>query len=67
VRLPADPSGEPEGVEPVGASVGLNSFGDHAAVVIGRRGRTRIKALQSLLSALTTSPVKMAGVLMNEH
>jgi protein-tyrosine kinase len=38
-----------------------------AAVVIGRRGRTRIKALQSLLGALSTSPVKMAGVLMNEY
>ena len=37
------------------------------AVVIGRRGRTRIKALQSLLGALSTSPVKMAGVLMNEY
>lgn len=38
-----------------------------AAVVIGRRGRTRIKALQSLLGSLSTSPVKMAGVLMNDY
>jgi len=38
-----------------------------AAVVIGRRGRTRIKALQSLLSALGNSQVRMAGVLMNEY
>jgi protein-tyrosine kinase len=38
-----------------------------AAVVIGRRGRTRVRALQALLAALATSPVAMAGVLLNEH
>ncbi len=38
-----------------------------AALVMGRRGRTRIKALQSLLAGLATTPVKMAGVMMNEY
>ncbi len=38
-----------------------------AAVLIGRRGRTRIRALQSLLGALGTSQVKMAGVMMNDY
>ena len=38
-----------------------------AALVIGRRGRTRIRALQTLIGALTTSQVRMAGVMMNEH
>lgn len=38
-----------------------------AAVVIGRRDRTRIKALQVLLGALATSQVRMAGVMLNDH
>lgn len=38
-----------------------------AAMVIGRRGSTRVKALKSLLGALTASPVRLAGVMLNEH
>lgn len=38
-----------------------------AAMVIGRRGRTRVKALKSLLGALTSSPVRLAGVMLNEY
>lgn len=38
-----------------------------AAVVIGRRGRTRIKALQALLGTLASSQVRMAGVMLNDH
>ena len=38
-----------------------------AAVVIGRRGRTRVKSLKSLLGALAASPVKLAGVMLNDH
>jgi chain length determinant protein tyrosine kinase EpsG len=37
-----------------------------AAFVIGRRGRTRIRALQNLIAALTSSQVRMAGVVLNE-
>lgn len=38
-----------------------------AAVVIGRRGRTRIKSLKSLLAAVGTSPVRLAGVMLNQY
>lgn len=37
-----------------------------AAFVIGRRDRTRIRALQGLIGALTSSQVRMAGVMLNE-
>ena len=37
-----------------------------AAFVIGRRGRTRIRALQNLIAALTSSQVRMAGVVLND-
>ena len=36
VRLPADPPGEPERVEPVGLAVRLHRLGDRLAVVVGR-------------------------------
>ncbi len=38
-----------------------------AAMVIGRRDRSRIKSLQRLLGALGTSPVKLAGVMVNDY
>jgi protein-tyrosine kinase len=38
-----------------------------AALVVGRRGRTRIKALNSLVTSLSRGPAKIAGVVMNEH
>jgi len=38
-----------------------------AAVVLGRRGRARIRALQMLLGALATSQVRLAGVMLNDH
>lgn len=50
-----------------GADARILAARSGAAVVIGRRGRTRIKALQNLLGALATSQVRMAGVMMNEH
>ena len=37
-----------------------------AALAIGRKGRTRMKAMNSLLSALSRGPTKLAGVVMNE-
>ena len=38
-----------------------------AAVVIARRGTTRMSSLQGLLSGLAKGPSKLAGVLMNAH
>lgn len=38
-----------------------------AALVIGRRGRTRIAALQRVLGGLAGNPVKVAGVMMNDY
>ena len=38
-----------------------------AALVVGRRGRTRMKAINSLVAALGRSPAKVAGVVMNEY
>ena len=37
-----------------------------AAFVIGRRGRTRIRSLQNLIAAVTSSQVRMAGVVLND-
>lgn len=37
-----------------------------AALAIGRKGRTRMNAMNSLLSALSSGPSKLAGVVMNE-
>lgn len=37
-----------------------------AALVMGRKGRSRMKALDALLHALGKGPVKLAGVVMNE-
>lgn len=38
-----------------------------AALVIGRRGRTRIRELQNLIGAVVASQARMAGVMLNEH
>lgn len=38
-----------------------------AALVIGRRGKSRIKPLQTLLNQLAKGPAKLAGVMLNEH
>ena len=38
-----------------------------AVLVVGRRGRSRMKAMNSLVSALGKSPAKLAGVVMNEY
>lgn len=38
-----------------------------AALVIGRKGRTRLEALQGLLDSLAKGPAQVAGVLMNAH
>ncbi len=38
-----------------------------AAIVIGRRGATRMQSMQGLLQALAKGPAQLAGVLINEH
>lgn len=38
-----------------------------AALVVARRGRSRMAALEGLLSALARGPGRVAGVVMNEH
>lgn len=38
-----------------------------AALVVSRKGRSRMAAMQKLLSGLQRAPVKMAGVVVNEH
>jgi protein-tyrosine kinase len=38
-----------------------------AALVVGRRGRTRMRAINHLVAALGRSPAKVAGVVMNEY
>jgi chain length determinant protein tyrosine kinase EpsG len=38
-----------------------------AALVVGRRGRSRLAPLEGLLDALDRARVKLAGVVMNEH
>ena len=38
-----------------------------AALVMGRRGSTRVKAMQSLLHALAGTPTRVAGVMLNEY
>ena len=38
-----------------------------AVLVVGRRDRSRMKAMNSLVSALARSPTKLAGVVMNEY
>ena len=38
-----------------------------AVLVVGRRGRTKMKSLNRLVSALAKGPAELAGVVMNEH
>ena len=38
-----------------------------AALIVGRRGTTRMKSVQALVSALMKSPAKLAGVMVNEY
>jgi receptor protein-tyrosine kinase len=38
-----------------------------AALVVGRRDRSRLAPLEGLLEALDRARVKLAGVVMNEH
>jgi chain length determinant protein tyrosine kinase EpsG len=38
-----------------------------AALVIARRGRSRLGALQDLVAVLSETPAKLAGVIMNEY
>jgi protein-tyrosine kinase len=38
-----------------------------AAIAMGRQGTTTMKAMKTLMSGLAKSPVKVAGVLMNEY
>jgi Mrp family chromosome partitioning ATPase len=38
-----------------------------AALVIARRGRSRMGALQDLVAMLSETPAKLAGVIMNEY
>jgi protein-tyrosine kinase len=38
-----------------------------AALIVGRRGTTRMKSVHALVSALLKSPTKLAGVMVNEY
>jgi chain length determinant protein tyrosine kinase EpsG len=38
-----------------------------AVMVVGRRGRSRMKAMNNLVAALGRSPAKLAGIVMNEY
>jgi Mrp family chromosome partitioning ATPase len=38
-----------------------------SALVVGRKGRTRMKAINSLVSSLARGPAKLAGVVLNEY
>jgi chain length determinant protein tyrosine kinase EpsG len=38
-----------------------------AALVVGRRGTTRMKAINSLVASISRSQAKLAGVVMNEY
>jgi protein-tyrosine kinase len=38
-----------------------------AALVVGRRGKTRMKSMSALVNSLARSPAKLAGVVMNEY
>jgi len=38
-----------------------------AALVIGRKGHSRMSSMSTLLKALAKGPIKVAGVVMNEH
>ncbi len=38
-----------------------------AVLVVGRRGRTSMKSMNRLVSALAKGPAELAGVVMNEH
>jgi protein-tyrosine kinase len=38
-----------------------------ASIVVARKGRTSLQALEGLLASLTRGPAKVAGVVMNEH
>jgi chain length determinant protein tyrosine kinase EpsG len=38
-----------------------------AALVVGRRGTSRMQAMASLTNALSRGPVKLAGIVMNEY
>jgi protein-tyrosine kinase len=55
----------PAGVR--GADARLIAARSGAALVIGRKRRSRVAALQGLLDALARGPAKVAGVVMNEH
>jgi protein-tyrosine kinase len=38
-----------------------------AALVVGRRGKTRMKSMNALVKSLARGPAKLAGVVMNEY
>jgi protein-tyrosine kinase len=38
-----------------------------AALVVGRRGKTRMKDIDKLVASLSKGPAKLAGVVMNEY
>jgi protein-tyrosine kinase len=38
-----------------------------AVLVVGRRGRSRMKSMDRLVSSLVKGPAELAGVVMNEH
>jgi Mrp family chromosome partitioning ATPase len=38
-----------------------------AALAIGRKGRSRMKSMQTLINALAKGPAQLAGVIVNEQ
>lgn len=49
-----------------GADAGVIAAKCGAALVVARRGRSRVNRLQDLVAHLSDSPAKLAGVVMNE-
>lgn len=50
-----------------GADYAVISARCGAALVLARKGSTRVTALQNLVGALGNTPTELAGVVMNEH
>ncbi len=50
-----------------GADAGVIAAKCGAALVVARRGTSRLSALQDLVSSISESPAKLAGVIMNEY
>jgi chain length determinant protein tyrosine kinase EpsG len=50
-----------------GADASVTAVRCGTALVVARKDSTRVRALQDMVASLADSPVKLAGVVMNEH